>query len=89
MKIGGPQITLLASDHPQMAHSSTPGPFFIPNLLCLRPPYTPLTPCIFKKRKGGSQKLTFLALLVQDFLQAYTATMGYIQIVVLPIAIEL
>eukprot|EP00983_Pelagomonas_calceolata_P105950 1159183-Pelagomonas_calceolata.AAC.35 len=30
MKIGGPQITLLASDHPKTAHSSTLGPTFTP-----------------------------------------------------------
>eukprot|EP00983_Pelagomonas_calceolata_P002705 90301-Pelagomonas_calceolata.AAC.1 len=69
MEVGGPQITLLAPDHPQMAHSSTSGPSFTPNLLCVRAPYTPLTSYIFKKRKGGSQKSTFLAPLVLDFLQ--------------------
>eukprot|EP00983_Pelagomonas_calceolata_P114749 1160125-Pelagomonas_calceolata.AAC.1 len=67
MNIGGPKITLLASDHPQMAHRTTSGPFFTLNPLCLWPPYTPLTSCKFKKRKGGSQKLAFLAPLMLDF----------------------
>eukprot|EP00983_Pelagomonas_calceolata_P008781 285938-Pelagomonas_calceolata.AAC.5 len=30
MKLGGPQITLLASDYPRRAHSSTLGPFLFP-----------------------------------------------------------
>eukprot|EP00983_Pelagomonas_calceolata_P054159 1143592-Pelagomonas_calceolata.AAC.3 len=32
-KIGGPQTTLLASDHPKMAHSSTLGPIFAPKIM--------------------------------------------------------
>eukprot|EP00983_Pelagomonas_calceolata_P005644 185187-Pelagomonas_calceolata.AAC.2 len=35
MKIDGPQITLLASDHLTMAHSSTSGPFFTPGFFGL------------------------------------------------------
>eukprot|EP00983_Pelagomonas_calceolata_P078775 1154368-Pelagomonas_calceolata.AAC.1 len=36
-KIGGPQVTLLASDHPKTAHSSTLGPFFTPNIVLCSP----------------------------------------------------
>lgn len=34
-KIGGPQITPLASDHPKVAQSPTLGPFFTPIILFL------------------------------------------------------
>eukprot|EP00983_Pelagomonas_calceolata_P062190 1147168-Pelagomonas_calceolata.AAC.2 len=54
-------LALLASDHPKMTHSSTPGPFFTPRFLCLWPLYTLLTSCIFRKSEEGSQKLIFLA----------------------------
>eukprot|EP00983_Pelagomonas_calceolata_P000791 28622-Pelagomonas_calceolata.AAC.2 len=69
MKIGGPQITLLASDHPQMAHSSNLGPFFTSIHLYLLPSYIMLTSCTFRFRKGGGQELTYLAPFVLQFLE--------------------
>ncbi|KAF5827075.1 hypothetical protein DUNSADRAFT_1385 [Dunaliella salina] len=63
MKIGGPQITLLAPDHPRRAHSST---------LCLSS-NTLLTSSVTKKREEGAerggQKFNLVAPLVLDSLQ--------------------
>eukprot|EP00983_Pelagomonas_calceolata_P115207 1160173-Pelagomonas_calceolata.AAC.1 len=55
-KIRGPRITLLASDHPKTAHSSTLGPVFTPQT-------------IFKQRKEESQRTTLLESQVLDFLE--------------------
>ena len=62
VKIGWPQITLLASDHLKWAHSSALGPFFIPKTRYLWLPYT-IQPscCIFQNRIQGGQIMTFLA----------------------------
>eukprot|EP00983_Pelagomonas_calceolata_P117541 1160425-Pelagomonas_calceolata.AAC.5 len=57
MKIGEPKITLLASDHPEKARSSTLGPFPLPK------------PCVIKrKRKEVGYQLTLQTLLALNFL---------------------
>eukprot|EP00983_Pelagomonas_calceolata_P127003 1161358-Pelagomonas_calceolata.AAC.2 len=64
MKFGGPQIALLASDHPRKAHSSTLEPIFTPKLVFLQ-----LLNILYLKKKKVGQKSTFGAPLMQDFLQ--------------------
>eukprot|EP00983_Pelagomonas_calceolata_P016039 507802-Pelagomonas_calceolata.AAC.5 len=67
MKNGGPHITLLASDHPKLAHSSTLRPFLITrNMLLVSIYYASILS--FKERKGG-QNLNSLAHVVLDFLK--------------------
>eukprot|EP00983_Pelagomonas_calceolata_P028471 891450-Pelagomonas_calceolata.AAC.2 len=69
MEIGGPQIALLASDHAKRAHRSTLGPLFTTKTRHILPPFTTLVSFTFKKSKRGGQNLTFLALLVLDFIR--------------------
>jgi len=47
VKIGWPQITVLASDHLKWAHSSALGPFFIPETRYLWLPYSMRPSCMF------------------------------------------
>ena len=61
VKIGWPQITLLASDHLKCAHSSAMGPFFIPKTRYLWLPNTMRPSCMSQNRIQGGQKMTFLA----------------------------
>ena len=63
VKIGWPQITILASDHLKWAHSSALGPLFIPKTRYLSIPYTMQPSCMFQNRIQGGQKWPFWHLL--------------------------